>query len=168
VKIATRLALAALLAAPAASPAAPADRIVLLEQGLRVTHGGRTDLLRFERTSRAEVERRLAFLGTPRRSSAIPECPAGPLKFTDYPGGLQLSFSDGKLAGYWVSAARRPVPAATVGRLRVGSPRSALGKAKVEETSVGLMADVGGVVAALDERGRKVDALYSGLACIFD
>ena len=57
---------------------------------------------------------------------------------------------------------------ATTSGLGPGSPRSAIGSAKVDDSSVGKIFTVGDISGLLDEEsGTRVTALWAGLACIF-
>jgi hypothetical protein len=164
---------AAAPAAPAANVAAPqpapADReelsIIVRGDGLLVETPGHGQPLGFGETTPAQAEAALASLGAPRRSSNG-ECPAGPLDFMDWDNGLQLTFQDGKLQGWWIDEKSRGI--ATAAGLRPGSPRSAIGTAKVEDTTVGKMFTIDEVYGFLDEeKASRVTALYGGVACIF-
>ena len=78
----------------------------------------------------------------------------------------QFGFIDGRLAGYWVRENAQGV--ATARDVRPGSPRAALGGVELVEASFGVLADLDGVIAVLDEGQRKVTALYAGAVCIYD
>jgi len=122
--------------------------------------------LYFGKADEAFVARAMAGLGAPRKRAGPDECSAGPLVLADYPNGLQLSFQDGRLAGYWVREDARGV--ATARGVQPGSPRAALGGAELVEASFGSLADLDGMIAVLDEDQRKVAALYAGAVCIVD
>ena len=122
--------------------------------------------LYFEQADHASVARAMAAFGPPRERAGPDDCSAGPLVLADYPNGLQLSFQDGRLAGYWVRENARGV--ATARDVQPGSPRAVLGGAELVEASFGALADLDGVIAVLDEGQRKVTALYAGAVCIYD
>lgn len=153
-----------------ATPAAPveteAPKIVLRGDGLLVEEPGRGTPLAFDRTTPAEAEQALAGLGSAKRSTSSSECPPGQLDYLDYPNGLQLAFQNGKLVGWWADEEARGV--ATADGIRPGSPRSAIGSAEVVEVSYGKVFTIDEVNGLLDEQtASRVDALWSGLACIF-
>ena len=158
-------------AAPAASsPApqpAPAERptILLRDGGILIETPGHGAALAFGQTTPDEAAAALAAFGEARRDSN-PECPAGPLDFMDWDNGLQLIFQDGRLVGWWASDKARGL--ATAAGLRPGSPRSALGKTRIEDVSIGKVFTIDGVNGVLDDpAAAKVDAMWAGTACIF-
>jgi hypothetical protein len=139
--------------------------IILREDGLLIETPGHARPLKFGEATPAEVEEALAAFGSPQQSSNS-ECPAGPLTFMEWTNGLQAAFQDGKFAGWWASEKARGI--ATGDGLRPGSPRTAVGAAKVEDTSIGKLFTIDGVNGVLDEAsGTKVTALWAGAACIF-
>ena len=139
--------------------------ILLRSDGLLVETSGHGAPLTFGTTTPQQAMQALGELGAPRRSSNA-ECPAGPLDFMDWDNGLQLAFQDGKLAGWWARESSRDL--ATTSGLGPGSPRSAIGSAKVDDSSVGKIFTVGDISGLLDEEsGTRVTALWAGLACIF-
>lgn len=140
--------------------------ILLRGDGLSVETPGHGSPLRFGSTTPDVAAGALSALGEPKRSSNS-ECPAGPLDFMDWDDGLQLAFQDGKLAGWWAKGGSPAI--ATAAGLRPGSPRSAIGSTPVEDVSIGKVFTVDSVNGILDEEtGTRVEALWAGLACIFD
>jgi len=123
-----------------------------------------------------EVEAALAkALGKSLRSGSNPECGAGPITFTDFPGGLTAHFQEGRLVGWnWHLAQEGDAPGSGVVRLKgdvqVGSPRAAAeaasGYAPVEGSTLGeefaLGERIGGFIA-----GDAVEMLYAGTQCFF-
>ncbi|MFN7159358.1 MAG: aspartate-semialdehyde dehydrogenase, partial [Erythrobacter cryptus] len=109
-----------------------------------------------------EVEAALAkALGAALRSGSNPECGAGPVTFTDFPGGLTAHFQEGRLVGWnWHLAQDGDRPASGVvklaGRVQLGSRRpdvvAAPGYAPVEGSTLGeefaLGEAIGGFIAA--------------------
>ena len=123
-----------------------------------------------------EVETALAkALGAALRSGANPECGAGPVSFTDFPGGLTVHFQQDRLVGWnWHLAQDGDTPASgtvkLAGEVQVGSARgvaeAAPGFAPVEGSTLGeefaLGERIGGFIA-----GDKVEMLYAGTQCFF-
>lgn len=157
-------------AAPAAGTADGFDpdlmHVTLFGDRLLIEDGGHGWPVTLDKSSRDFVMRGMAHFGTPKASDAPDDCPAGKLAFLDYPNGLQLAFQDDTLVGYWVREGARGI--ATEHGVQPGSPRSALGDARIIEASFGSLADLDGVIAILDERQAKVTDLYAGAACIYD
>lgn len=123
-----------------------------------------------------EVEAALAkALGAALRSGSNPECGAGPVSFTDFPGGLTVHFQEGRLVGWnWHLAQDGDTPASgtvkLAGEVQVGAPRgvaqAAPGFAPVEGSTLGeefaLGEAIGGFITA-----DKVEMLYAGTQCFF-
>lgn len=122
--------------------------------------------LRLDDSSYDFTRNGLASFGTPSLHQGPADCPAGELMFLNYANGLSLAFQNGKLAGYWVKEGSRGI--ATKSGIRPGSPRSALGRRKIEEASFGKLVDIDGTFAILDDRATRVTDLYAGAACIYD
>ena len=81
-------------------------------------------------------------------------------------GDLQLAFQDGRLAGWSLGGARPALR--TAEGLTVGSPRSALGEAEIdEESTLGPEFELAGIGGILDQQGRTVEALWAGSTCQF-
>lgn len=160
----------AVVAAPSAQATLPVDtaslHITLFGDRLRVEDSAHGWPLYLDKSTKDFVLQGMAPFGTPKASNAPDDCPAGPLQFLDYPNGLQLAFLDGTLAGYWVREGAHGI--ATAHGVHPGSPRAALAGAPLTEASFGVLADLDGVIALLDDHQRKVTALYAGAACIYD
>ena len=123
-----------------------------------------------------EVEAALSkALGAPLRSGANPECGAGPMSFTDFPGGLTAHFQEGRLVGWnWHLAqdGDRPTSGTVrlAGAVQLGSPRGAVAAAPgftpLADSTLGeefvLDDKIGGFLAA-----DKVEMLYAGTQCFF-
>lgn len=123
-----------------------------------------------------EVEAALAkALGAALRTGENNECGAGPVTFTDFPGGLTAHFQQGRLVGWnWHLAQDGDTPASgtvkLAGEVQVGSARAvaeaAPGFAPVEGSTLGeefaLGSNIGGFIAA-----DKVEMLYAGTQCFF-
>lgn len=116
--------------------------------------------------ARAEaVAAATAAFGAPSGTAHNDECGEGPMDFVSY-GGLQLGFQEGRLAGWSMRGARPPLR--TARGIGVGSLRSALGGAAVDEgSSLGPEFEIDGVGGILDESGARVEALWAGLPCQF-
>ncbi|HEV2865961.1 MAG TPA: hypothetical protein VGX37_05560 [Allosphingosinicella sp.] len=148
-------------AAPAASPApapAPAPAAHTLT-GTGIEPG-----IAFGMPRDRAVAAATAAFGAPTRSEHNDECGEGPMDFVQF-HGLSLSFQEGRLAG-WSLAEAEPALRTSAG-IGVGSPRSALGAAPVEDSTLGPEFDLSGVGGVLDEGGSRVIALWAGLVCQF-
>lgn len=123
-----------------------------------------------------EVEGALAkALGPVQRTGDNPECGAGPITFTDFPGGLTVHFQQGRLVGWnWHLTQDGDAPASgtvrLAGKVQVGSPRAdaeaAAGFSPIEGSTLGeefaLGNAIGGFIAA-----DRVEMLYAGTQCFF-
>lgn len=123
-----------------------------------------------------EVEAALAkALGAALRSGSNPECGAGPVRFTDFPGGLTVHFQEDRLVGWnWHLAQDGDTPASgtvkLAGEVQVGTARSVVeaapGFAPIEGSTLGeefaLGEAIGGFITA-----DKVEMLYAGTQCFF-
>jgi hypothetical protein len=130
----------------------------------------------FFSAGQAEVEAALAkALGAALRTGENAECGAGPVTFTDFPGGLTAHFQEQRLVGWnWHLAQDGDLPGSgTVklkGDLQLGSPRgsaqAAPGFAVIEGSTLGeefaLGENIGGFIEA-----DKVNMLYGGTQCFF-
>ena len=142
--------------ANAASPAA--RRYVLTGRGLEPG-------LTFGITRERAVAAATAAFGPPTRSGHNDECGEGPMDLVSF-DGLQLGFQEGRLAGWSLSEAQPRLR--TAGGIGIGSPRSALGGAEVDEgSSLGPEFAVDEVGGILDRSGARVEALWAGLPCQF-
>jgi hypothetical protein len=123
-----------------------------------------------------EVEAALAkALGPSLRTGANAECGAGPVTFTDFPGGLTAHFQEGRLVGWnWHLAQDGDTPATgtvkLAGEVQVGSARSvaeaAPGFAPVEGSTLGEEFAIGEAIGGFIT-GDKVEMLYAGTQCFF-
>ncbi|MEQ5786437.1 aspartate-semialdehyde dehydrogenase [Erythrobacter sp. NFXS35] len=151
--------------------AVPANVVELRSEGLAAG----TEAFFFA-AGKKEVEAALGrVLGGPLRSGDNAECGAGPITFTDFPGGLTAHFQDERLVGWnWHLAQDGDLPGSgTVklgGNVQLGSPRSlveaAPGYSPVEGSTLGeefaLGDRIGGFIAA-----DKVEMIYAGTQCFF-
>ena len=158
-------------AGSAEAPAAAANAVELRGEGLSAG----AEAFYFA-AGRAEVEAALAkALGAALRSGENPECGAGTVTFTDYPGGLTAHFQQDRLVGWnWhLPQDGDGAASGTVklpGDVQLGSARSlveaAPGFARVEGSTLGeefaLGENVGGFVKA-----DRVEMLYAGTQCFF-
>jgi hypothetical protein len=119
-----------------------------------------------DKSTMAFVRDGMKAFGAPAETAAPADCPAGDLRFLDYPNGVQLAFQDDTLVGYWVSEGARGVATST--GVHPGSARASLGGVQPVEASFGWVADLDGVIALLDEKQARVTDLYAGAACIYD
>lgn len=123
-----------------------------------------------------EVEAALAkALGASLRSGENAECGAGPITFTDFPGGLTAHFQKGALVGWnWHSPQDGDRAAAgtvkLAGSVQLGSARSVVeaapGFATVEDSTLGEEFALGDKIGGFVE-GDVVDMLYAGTQCFF-
>jgi hypothetical protein len=143
----------------AATPAAPAPiSYILAARGLEPG-------LPFGMKQDEAVAAAAAAFGAPTRRNHNDECGEGPMDFVDF-HGLSLGFQDGRLAGWSLSETEPALR--TAGGLAIGAPRSALGGAEVdEESTLGPEFEAEGIGGLLDEKGKKIEALWAGLACQF-
>ncbi|MDJ0643525.1 MAG: aspartate-semialdehyde dehydrogenase [Erythrobacter sp.] len=125
---------------------------------------------------RAEVETALAgVLGQPTGTAENDECGAGPMQFTDFPGGLTVNFQDGSLVG-WL---RRPpqdgdspaIGSVSVGGdVRIGTSRedaeASGGLAIIEGSTLGEEFALGERIGGFFEED-SVSMLYAGTQCFF-
>ena len=102
--------------------------------------------------------------GLPTDETRVEECGAGPMDFVRF-HGLSLAFQHGRFAGWSLSEKFPSV--ATSGGLTVRAPRSVLGGAAVERSTLGPEFELGGIGGLLDEKEREVVALWAGLTCHF-
>ncbi len=124
-----------------------------------------------------EVEAALArTLGAATGGSTNAECGAGPIEFTDFPGGLAVHFQQGRLVGWNWRLPQEGDPAAT-GTIRlgggdvvIGSARSvaeqAPGFARITQSTLGEEFSLGTSIGGFIENDA-VSMLYSGTQCFF-
>jgi hypothetical protein len=123
-----------------------------------------------------EVETALAkILGPVLRTGTNNECGAGPVTFTDFPGGLTAHFQEGRLVGWnWHLAQDGDTPATgtvkLAGDVQVSSGRAvaeaAPGFAPVEDSTLGEEFALGGTIGGFIT-ADKVEMLYAGTQCFF-
>lgn len=103
------------------------------------------------------------------------ECGAGPMDFTEFPGGLTAHFQDGRLVGWnWHDAPDGAASASgtvrLAGEVQLGAPRESAaavpGFAPVEGSTLGEEFALGDAVGGFVEDGR-VAMLYAGTQCFF-
>lgn len=153
------------------SPEVAADAVELSGDGL--TAGSEAFYFAAGKT---EVEAALSgILGDATRSVDNDECGAGPMQFTDYPGGLTVNFQNGSLVG-WLH--REPVDgdAAATGEVSVvGDVQLGTDRAETEATDGFLMIDgstlgdefsLGDTIGGFFEEDG-VSMLYAGTQCFF-
>ncbi len=125
---------------------------------------------------RTEVETALAgVLGDAMRSVENEECGAGPMQFTDYPGGLTVNFQNGSLVGWLHRQADDGEAIATgevsvVGDVQLGmlqaEAEAADGFLTITESTLGEEFSLGDTIGGFFE-GGSVSMLYAGTQCFF-
>lgn len=171
-------------AAPVASQSTPAAAEASTEPGVTVTAEsvilvgavegrGTSTTIAFGRP-KAEVFAIMEAAGfVAPKTSANDECGAGPMEFAHY-GPLELNFSDGKLAGWFVDDKLGAREIATDEGVSVGSPGADFiarhGAKPIEDSTLGTeyFADAG--IGAFMSEGSKppvVESLYAGTNCFF-
>lgn len=129
---------------------------------LRLDGGGLGDDLKFGAPRRAVVARLSRELGAPTGSDHVGECGEGPIDFVRF-GGLSLAFQQDRLVGWY---ARSPFRKRAVAGIAIGDPRTALGSAMIEETTLGEeFRTADGIHGLLG--GDTVEALWAGSVCAF-
>jgi hypothetical protein len=154
------------VAEPASNAAAPANVAAPAAAAGYVLAGrGLEPGLAFGMARDEAVAAATAAFGAPTRTEHNDECGEGRMDFVSF-GGLQLGFQEGRLAGWSLSGAQ---PALRTARgVGIGSSRSALGGAEIdEESSLGPEFEIDGVGGILDQSGARVEALWAGLPCQF-
>lgn len=159
--------------APAPQPAAATPLLNLTGEGLALVdpNTGSSRALDFG-SDQAMVRQAVAATGrAPLDDNTNAECPAGPLAFIEFAGGMTLWFEEGKFAGWALrsDAARELQTAAGLG---VGSTRAELDAAydaKVEESTLGQEFQAGAISGILNSAAPdgKVEALWAGVNCVF-
>jgi hypothetical protein len=131
----------------------------------------------FFAAGRNEVEAALGrVLGEPSGQSSNAECGAGPVDFTDFPGGLAVHFQQGRLVGWnWRlpqdgDARPKGTISLTSGEVQVGSARAAVeqtsGFARITASTLGEEFSVGPSIGGFIENDA-VAMLYAGTQCFF-
>lgn len=97
----------------------------------------------------------------------MPECGAGPIQSSTFPGGLTVNYRDGILVGWLINEASANVE---VEGLSLGVPGADVeampGFAKIEGSTLGEEFVLGGRIAGFIEEGA-VSMIYSGTQCFF-
>ena len=154
----------------AASAGSGTGTVLLAPDGLEVAGAGGTERLAFG-AGRAQVLARAAtLLAAPQEQGQNEECPAGPLSYAQYAGGLQLVFQDSAFVG-WAArqgsafrTARGIGPGSTLGEVKSAYPA-----ATVQQTSLGTEFSVDalyGVFSDSTDQGR-LEMMFGGTNCIF-
>ena len=121
---------------------------------------------------RTEVEAALASaLGEATERNDLPECGAGPMASTDYPGGLTVNFQNGNLVGWILGDAENTEATINVSSdAGIGTARTELeaisGYNAIEDSTLGEEFIISGEVAGFVEEDA-VSMLYSGVQCFF-
>ncbi|QUL38500.1 aspartate-semialdehyde dehydrogenase [Erythrobacter sp. JK5] len=125
---------------------------------------------------RMEVETALSsVLGAPSGTTENAECGAGPMQFTDYPGGLTANFQGGTLVGWnWrMPQDGDPVPAgeiAAAGDVQLATPRAEVeaigGFVAIPDSTLGEEFALGDRVGGFFD-ADAVSMLYAGTQCFF-
>jgi hypothetical protein len=153
------------------SPAAVEDNVV----DLRVDGIAAGSEAFYFAAGRSEVEAALArTLGAAMNSGTNAECGAGPVDFTDFPGGLAVHFQQGRLIGWnWRLPQDGDVrPQGTVrlsgGDVQLGSARSVAaataGFARIDASTLGEEFSLGPSIGGFIENDA-VSMLYAGTQC---
>lgn len=164
--------------APTPSPSETTEPEPVAKKGLELTTGGLVagDAIVNYNARRTSVEDAVtALMGQPVRRAENGECGAGPMKFTDYPGGVTFSFQDDKLVGWnWRSPhdgdTAASVPIKAQGPAQLGTPRAtveaASGFQMFDDSTLGDEFQLSENLFGIFEAG-KVSMLYSGTQCFF-
>jgi hypothetical protein len=117
-----------------------------------------------------------ASLGQPLISGELAECGAGPMNFTNYPGGLAVNFQDGNLVGWTLHGPSESSQEAQSANIEVssdaaiGTPRAEIEAVPrfsvIEDSTLGEEFFISGQVAGFIE-DDAVSMLYSGVQCFF-
>ncbi|MEM6475707.1 MAG: aspartate-semialdehyde dehydrogenase [Pseudomonadota bacterium] len=154
------------------TPEPTPDPVVMLDGG-SIAAGSEKLLFNAGRT---ETDAALAkVLGDATGSSANDECGAGPLEFTDFPGGFSVSYQGGKLVGWlWRlpqdgdNGANAEIKT-SVG-VSLGTPRATVegkpGFEMFEESTLGDEYAIGSDLFGFFDKG-EVSMLYAGTQCFF-
>lgn len=165
---------------PADAPEASApDEVIMPEgsaalaldtEGLRLVNRetGATRLIAFGSGDEEAIAAVAAAIGQPRERNANEECPAGPLSFAAYEGGLSLAFQNNSFVGW--SVGQPGTGFATMSGVRVGSSQSELQSAysaTIEQTTLGTEFRAGELAGTLDGPEGRVTNIWSGVNCVF-
>ncbi len=165
---------------PADAPEASApDEVIMPEgsaalaldtEGLRLVNRetGATRLIAFGSGDEEAIAAVAAAIGQPRERNANEECPAGPLSFAAYEGGLSLAFQNNSFVGW--SVGQPGTGFATMSGVRVGSSQSELQSAysaTIEQTTLGTEFRAGELAGTLDGPDGRVTNIWSGVNCVF-
>ena len=157
-------------------PADPAGVVRLRGDGLEVT-GPLGTMLSFG-SPRQTVEAELAkALGEARGAGTNEECGAGPVAFTEYPGGLTLIFQNGALAGWSLGDGDgdgQSADIATAEGIDLASSEAELTAAyEVEMIADSTLGEEfttpAGIFGFLTGEGaqKEVESLHAGMNCFF-
>ena len=158
--------------APDDAPDAPAVSVALDEAGLRFveTATGSASPLAFGAPFHQTVDAVTRAQGAPTDTGVLPECPAGPLDFATWAGGLTAYGAEDAFVGWAVNG--REATASTMSGAGVGSTRAEVESAYVieaQETSLGTEFTAGGIAGLFSGPGADatVTALWAGTSCTF-
>jgi hypothetical protein len=155
-------------------PADPAGVVRLRGDGLEVT-GPLGTMLTFG-SLRAPVETEMAkVFGEARDAGTNTECGAGPIAFTEYPGGLSLNFQEGALVGWSLrDSDAEGADIATAEGIALDSSEAELAEAyEVEMIADSTLGEEfttpAGIFGFLTGEGatREVESLHAGTNCFF-
>lgn len=125
--------------------------------------------------ARADVDKAAeAALGSPPERSAIGECGAGPMEFSEI-GGLKLNYLDGKLVGWFAEADPATVtsdgirPGTMLRDLQIARSAEFVDGSTLEGEFAYVAADgqtIGGFATG-EGRDAKIQSLFAGTNCFF-
>ena len=155
----------------APSPSVEANAVELRGDGLSAG----TEAFYFA-AGKSEVEMALAkVLGEASNSGENLECGAGPMQYTDFPGGVTANFQDGSLVG-WIW--RMPQDGDAVSDIEISIPgevqlgtsaaeaEAANGFDLIEDSTLDGEFSLGDKMGGFVE-GEEVSMLYAGVQCFF-
>lgn len=156
--------------APAGAPAGK-QTVQLAAGGLTTGSQGlhHANVIDFGQPRAAVVSQLSAILGRPTKTGRNPDCPTGPVDLVSF-GSLELTFEDGRFAGWMVDSADAPM-LETYHGLSVGDRRTEIDTdAEVEVTAdstIGTEMTVNevGVLLATPAADAPVTTLFSGRTC---
>jgi hypothetical protein len=152
-------------AVPSAGPGIVSAREpILAPDGILAGETGMT--VSFGRAQDGAVTAVTKLVGAPpARTTAMPECGAGPVQAVSYPGGLTLNFDEQGFAGWVASAGARSWRGP--GALRTGMGRTeiaALPGASFSQTSLGTEVEVGDVFGLIGP-DDTLQVMFAGVTC---